>query len=87
MARSASRCGRSTGPTCSRSQHPASRTNTVYTVYGRRQDRLVPILTFMADREGAVAQKLAFLRFFGVYDSKDVTVRPGTDSTTARRSS
>lgn len=33
--------------------------------------------------KGAVPQALAFLRFFDVYDSSDITVRPGTDDNQA----
>lgn len=55
--------------------------STTYTAYGRRNGELVPLLSFTADEKGKVAQALAFLRFFGVYDITDVTVRPGTDGT------
>ena len=53
----------------------------VYTAYGRRNSTLVPILSFRTDSKGGIPQALAFLRFFGVYDIQDVTVRPGTDGT------
>ena len=57
------------------------RPDAVYTAYGRRTGTLVPILSFRTDSKGGIPQALAFLRFFGVYDIQDVTVRPGTDGT------
>ena len=54
-----------------------------YTAYGRRNSELVPLVSFTADAKGAVAQAIAFLRFFGVYDSGDITVRPGTEDNQA----
>jgi len=50
--------------------------STSYTAYGRRDGQLVPLLSFKADGNGSVQQALAFLRFFGVYDVHDITVRP-----------
>ena len=54
-----------------------------YTAYGRRNSELVPLVSFTSDAKGAVPQALAFMRFFGVYDSSDITVRPGTNDNQA----
>ncbi len=55
---------------------------TKYTAYGRRNGALVPLLSFSSDAKGGVAQALAFVHFFGVYDAQDVTVRPSSTGTT-----
>lgn len=55
--------------------------NTIYTAYGRRDGKLVPLLSFRSDAQGAAAQALAFVRFFDTYDADDVTLRPGFTGT------
>ncbi len=48
---------------------------TTYTAYGRRDGKLVPLLSFRSNEKGGVPQALAFVRFFGIYDVDDITLR------------